>query len=940
MCLMDVAMSPTQDATGPVAPPQQPLTPEDLAPHFPHLEILACIGRGGMGVVYKARQKALDRIVALKLLAPEQKKDAAFAARFAHEARALAALNHPSIVTVHDFGESGGFYYLLMEFVDGVNLRQAMQGSHFSPEQALAIVPPICDALQYAHEHGIVHRDIKPENLLIDKAGRVKIADFGIAKMMSGSPADAAAAAADASRPRATIVAGTPQYMAPEQRDAAARSDHRADIYSLGVVLYELLTGELPSGQLPVLAERTSMSTQIDEIVRRALQQDPEQRFQTVAEFRTHLVTLAKTPPEPQIYPRESYERWFGRLLRTVGWPWLLFGLLCLVLPLFDRREWTLQPERLTAGFFEKQIPNLLGLVAAWILIWRTRLLIRSSYRTLILPPSPVREVFGIVLRLLGLWLVVLGASYLIEFTPRFWKAWSDTSPYAYESLRWGGLIGGLAALLTGAVLFRFEHTLSPILHHLPKPGTPPFLPDAVPAGRKKVSRHALAGAAMFALLGWWVFFAGGIMMRRAAESPEWSFDRWSGNLAVAVVTTLLATVVTLIGIGSVNIIRSSAGRLTGLGLAAAAALALPLFLGNLVLAAVIFVAAMGKLGTQRYLEDGTLTTIPPDSGPIIAAVGWTAAAVSIVVWLWFWKRLRQIAPPPQRPPLSRYAGRRWVLPLVLPFAGMACLFYILTTRPAPPKAEFLEKHFPRLVERHVNLWLFANGYTHSQPQNTLELPPEGRMKRLVLQDLQGSAGRKFTSGPYLQWTKNGVLMSGSDTESRVHETIYRIVQVPIRREVVLESPEQGGDCLLHLWPLDTIEPPSSLLQKLRDPKALLSSDDQDWLRENKAHLMLLPGPEGGLKLFEGSTAVITRDQPSGFDWLTIDDRQLAAALREARDTRPARGGFTLIRERSPVVLAYVTHRLSGILEVLGPSKPGAADMKLRVHVIHFSPFR
>src|SRR6185369_1560623 len=147
-------------------------------------EIFECLGRGGMGVVYKARQKSLNRLVALKLLAPERVQDVKFADRFTREAQALAALNHPNIVTVYDFGQAGGFYFLLMEFVDGVNLRQLLRSRKLAPAEALAVVPPICEALQYAHEHGIVHRDIKPENLLLDKNGRVKIADFGIAKIL------------------------------------------------------------------------------------------------------------------------------------------------------------------------------------------------------------------------------------------------------------------------------------------------------------------------------------------------------------------------------------------------------------------------------------------------------------------------------------------------------------------------------------------------------------------------------------------------------------------------------------------------------------------------------------------------------------------------------------------------------------------------------------
>jgi tRNA A-37 threonylcarbamoyl transferase component Bud32 len=262
-------------------------TPEELAPHFPQLEILECLGRGGMGVVYKARQKSLNRFVALKLLAPERVVDAKFAQRFTHEAQALAALNHPHIVTIHDFGQAGGFYFLLMEFVDGVNLRQAMKAGRFTPEQALAVVPPVCEALQYAHEHGIVHRDIKPENLLLDKEGRVKIADFGIAKMLDAETSHVGLAE---SQP-----AGTPQYMAPEQKEHR-RTDHRADIYSLGVVLYELLTGELPADKLQPPSRKVQIDVRLDEIVLRALEKTPELRYQTAGEFRTHVEAVAAVP--------------------------------------------------------------------------------------------------------------------------------------------------------------------------------------------------------------------------------------------------------------------------------------------------------------------------------------------------------------------------------------------------------------------------------------------------------------------------------------------------------------------------------------------------------------------------------------------------------------------------------------------------------------------
>ncbi len=292
-----------------------PLSVEELAPHFPQLEILECLGRGGMGVVYKARQKSLNRLVALKLLAPERADDPQFAARFEKEAHALAALNHPNIVAVYDFGSvvatssalsgAGGaspplitrFYFILMEFIDGVNLRQLLKTKRLTPKEALSIVPPICEALQCAHDHGIVHRDIKPENLLIDKAGIVKIADFGIAKIVARlSRVETPEADGPALESQATLTLGTPDYAAPEQRDASATTDHRADIYSLGVVLYEMLTGERPTDKIEAPSRRVQMDVRIDEIVLRALETKPELRYQTVAEMRTMVETIVSQP--------------------------------------------------------------------------------------------------------------------------------------------------------------------------------------------------------------------------------------------------------------------------------------------------------------------------------------------------------------------------------------------------------------------------------------------------------------------------------------------------------------------------------------------------------------------------------------------------------------------------------------------------------------------
>ncbi|MCJ7675045.1 MAG: serine/threonine protein kinase, partial [Sedimentisphaerales bacterium] len=227
-----------------------PPEPVELADQLPQLEILELLGQGGMGAVYKARQKQLDRLVALKILPPQIGETEAFAERFTREAQSLAKLNHPRIVSVHDFGHTEtGLYYFIMEFVDGTDLRRVIQTGELSPSEALEIVPQVCEVLQYAHEEGIVHRDIKPENILLDKKGRVRIADFGLAKLLDRP-------ATTYTLTRAGQRMGTPHYMAPEQIEHPNTVDHRADIFSLGVVFYEMLTGELPLGRFAVPSQK------------------------------------------------------------------------------------------------------------------------------------------------------------------------------------------------------------------------------------------------------------------------------------------------------------------------------------------------------------------------------------------------------------------------------------------------------------------------------------------------------------------------------------------------------------------------------------------------------------------------------------------------------------------------------------------------------------
>jgi serine/threonine protein kinase len=358
----------TQAITGDKKERFVPPTASELEPLFPQLEILELIGQGGMGAVYKARQKELDRIVALKILPPDIGQDEAFAERFSREAKALAKLNHPGIVTIHDFGKvnlktppdgrapllqgrdatkdeqtdqttstvpTTPLYFFLMEFVDGVNIRQLLDGGRVSPREALAIVPQICDALQFAHDHGIVHRDIKPENILMDRRGNVKVADFGLAKIVANwdSRSDSQSMENEtSSEPSSSLtvsgrIMGTPKYMSPEQIKAPGEVDHRADIYALGVVLYQMLTGKLPDKQWQPPSKKVSVDVRLDEIVLRALDQDPNLRYQSVSEFKTQIDTLSgsteeassATPDthpehEPIPYPLEPWmQQWIAK---------------------------------------------------------------------------------------------------------------------------------------------------------------------------------------------------------------------------------------------------------------------------------------------------------------------------------------------------------------------------------------------------------------------------------------------------------------------------------------------------------------------------------------------------------------------------------------------------------------------------------------------------
>jgi len=273
-------------------PENQPAALAELGVAFPELRIEAAVGRGGSGVVYRVQQSKLGRPAALKILDPAlAAREPAFAERLQREGQAMAQLDHPGILKVYDFGERSGRYYLLTEYVDGIDLRKLLAMGELAPEEALRLVPQVCAALQYAHDRGIVHRDVKPENILLDIDGNVKLADFGLARLVG-------ATGPGSHLTRDSQLLGTPHYMAPEQWRGAA-VDHRADIFALGVVFYELLTGQLPVGDFAPPSQRTGVPRRLDQIVRKALAQDPGRRYQQAEELDRDLRTPHSEPVSP-----------------------------------------------------------------------------------------------------------------------------------------------------------------------------------------------------------------------------------------------------------------------------------------------------------------------------------------------------------------------------------------------------------------------------------------------------------------------------------------------------------------------------------------------------------------------------------------------------------------------------------------------------------------
>ncbi|WP_395737847.1 protein kinase domain-containing protein [Prosthecobacter sp.] len=295
------------------ASPRRGWDPPDvtqLQQMLPQYHVESFIARGGMGAVYKGLQEALQRPVAIKILPPEVLqggKDQRFSERFKHEARAMARLSHPGIVAVFDAGETAdGLLYFVMEYVEGTDLAQLIAGEGpLEIQRTIEIIGAVCEALHFAHQEGIVHRDIKPSNIMIDNRGRVKIADFGLAKSLN----------VEGTLLTGTNVAmGTPDYIAPETMIPGMGVDHRADLYAVGVMLYQMLTGRiprgrflLPSGIVPHVDHR------FDAIVDKAMQTDREKRYDSAVEMKTDLSAVIRdsahaggaSPGSPHVRPEK-----------------------------------------------------------------------------------------------------------------------------------------------------------------------------------------------------------------------------------------------------------------------------------------------------------------------------------------------------------------------------------------------------------------------------------------------------------------------------------------------------------------------------------------------------------------------------------------------------------------------------------------------------------
>ncbi len=276
----------------------QQATQKKVVPEIPDYEILAKIGQGGSARIYKARQKSLNRYVAIKILSPELSSNPEVVTRFDRESITIARLSHPNIVHIIDRGKVDDQYYFVMEFVDGTSFKEVVLSNKYTIRQKLEILVMVLKGLDYAHKNGVIHRDVKPANILIDKQGNALIADFGIAQILNKL---------DHEVTQSDIVMGTLAYMSPEQRISSRNVELTTDIFSIGVILYEMLTTGRPHGKyIPPSELNPKIPGAFDDVVARCLDMEPQNRFQTAVELKDAILNLMSGKSYQDIAPKNG----------------------------------------------------------------------------------------------------------------------------------------------------------------------------------------------------------------------------------------------------------------------------------------------------------------------------------------------------------------------------------------------------------------------------------------------------------------------------------------------------------------------------------------------------------------------------------------------------------------------------------------------------------